>query len=174
MRALEWEQFSPGEAAELTGVSYDQQRNLKRRYQVLPLQKGWVRFTLREICDVAVFGFAARVGIDPAVILNHAGAIADCLMAHVLASPDAWKGGESEYSDYGYKVGASLRGVNYFVWYQINEGEFIKDTASIDDLMGLHGAVVTVFFDIRRAAAQIRARAPRPFVAVSRPGLARA
>lgn len=63
---LNFETYTPSEVAKITGVSTDNQRNL-RRAGYLPKTIGHARFNLQEIARLLVIGLMSEKGIGPKV-----------------------------------------------------------------------------------------------------------
>jgi DNA-binding transcriptional MerR regulator len=68
---IAFEKFTPGEAAEITGVSVENQRNL-RRTGYLPSHKGHARFDIRDLAQLLVIGIMSERGIGPKVACTFA------------------------------------------------------------------------------------------------------
>ncbi|WP_050525518.1 MerR family transcriptional regulator [Pseudorhodobacter aquimaris] len=75
--------LTPSEAAEVTGVSLDNQRNL-RKQGYLPKNKGHARFSLLEVCRLLVIGALSERGIGPKVAVTFADTAARGILLKVL------------------------------------------------------------------------------------------
>jgi hypothetical protein len=63
---IEQASFTASEAAVITGISSDQQRNLRRHRYLLKSKGGWTRFTLEEVARLLIIGQCSEGGIPPA------------------------------------------------------------------------------------------------------------
>ncbi len=68
---LQFDLLTPGEVSEISGVSLDNQRNL-RRAGYLPKMKGHARFTLLDTARLMVIGLLSERGIGPKVAVTFA------------------------------------------------------------------------------------------------------
>lgn len=81
---LKFDLLHPAEAAQVSGVSLDNQRNL-RRAGYLPKNKGHARFTLLDVCRLLVFGMMSERGIGPKVVASFADTAARGILHRLLS-----------------------------------------------------------------------------------------
>lgn len=84
--ALVFERYTPSEAAEITGVSATNQRNL-RRHGYLTGGPGHARFSLAELAHLMVFGSLSEQGIGPKVAAGFATTAGRGIFLNALEAP---------------------------------------------------------------------------------------
>src|SRR5262245_1966351 len=86
---FEFTSFNAGEAATISGVNGENQRNLRRHGYIPTINGGKARFGLEDIGRLVAIGFLSERGIPPAISATIADFCAAMIAAHALQQDDA-------------------------------------------------------------------------------------